>query len=137
MQFSSKVKDLVRRLDAESELYGRRGQASLASMIESIRDEVVSAIQADEERLVTVSEAAALCGYSPSHLHKCVREGLLAMEQDRGRRLVRLKAVQALRLSAAGAGTEGQEDVPRIPRIGRVRSSMTRTTSGARLREAS
>ena len=137
MQISETLHELVRRLDAESELYVRRGQASRASMIESLREELVSAIQADEERLVSVSEAAAHCGYSPSHLHKCIREGLLPTEQDGGRRLVRLKTVQALRLSAAGAGTEGQEDVPRIPRIGRVRSSMTRTTSGARLREAS
>jgi hypothetical protein len=136
MQCTSKVKDLLRRLDAESELYVKRGQACLASMIESIRDEVVAAIQADEERLVTISEAAILCGYSAGHLHKCVREGLLATEQDGGRRLVRLAAVQALRLSAAGTGADGKEDIPSIPRIGRVRSSTTRTTSGARLRAA-
>jgi len=137
MQFSHHIRELVRHLDAESKLYGRRGQASLASMIASIRDEVVSAMQADEERLVSVSEAAALCGYSASHLHKCIREGLLATEEDRGRRLVRLNAVQALRLSAAGTGGDAQEEVPSIPRIGRVRSSTSRTTSGARLRAAS
>jgi hypothetical protein len=67
------VPALVARWREEAGLFRRRGQASLAELLESVAAELHAAIEADSLQLLTLQEAAAESGLSYSALEKAVR----------------------------------------------------------------
>lgn len=69
------VPALVARWRDEAGLFRRRGQASLADLLESVAAELHEAIEADRLQLLTLHQAAAESGLSYSGLEKAVRAG--------------------------------------------------------------
>jgi hypothetical protein len=69
------VPALVDRWREEAALFRRRGQSSVAELLESVAAELHAAIEADRLQLLTLHQAAAESGLSYSALEKAVRAG--------------------------------------------------------------
>ena len=68
-------RDLVGTWRARAEEYRRDALESQARVCERHADELEAALRAQAGKLLTLTDAAALCGFSPDHLGRLVRAG--------------------------------------------------------------
>jgi hypothetical protein len=68
----------------EADTMRRRGvMVEGATLCEEILHDLESVLRAEEDRLLSLTEAAALSGYNPDHLGRMIREGKI---QNAGRK---------------------------------------------------
>ena len=69
------IEPLVATWRDEAQLYRRRGREDLALFLESLIEEVVCLFEHYDDASMTLAQASAEGGYSPSHLGRLVRDG--------------------------------------------------------------
>jgi len=69
--------DLAARWRARAKEYRSDALESLARLCERHADELETALRAQEGKLLTLTDAAAVSGFSPDHLGRLVRDGKL------------------------------------------------------------
>lgn len=75
---SPHLNDLIERWTSEAaSIEERYGDSRLAHLTRTHAKELQEAISRGHSRLVSLSEAGSLCGYSDDHLGKLVRAGIL------------------------------------------------------------
>jgi hypothetical protein len=69
--------DLVERWRREAKAFRHRGVNDFAAFLESCAEELEVALLGENDRVLSLSEAAHLSGYSADHLRRMLRAGAL------------------------------------------------------------